>query len=87
MGGHEGSKGGRIDYRARGGGGDRVHEGGARAGWVNGWSLKCPPPMTAYLILDIQTCPCPDQQVCGVAVTIMSGQHERSGANLHPEWA
>ena len=66
---------------------DRVDKEGASAGWVSGWSLKCPPPMTAYLALDIQTGPCLDQQVCDVAVTIMSGHHERSVAILHHEWA
>ena len=65
---------------------DRVDKGGARAGWVSGRSLKCPPPMTAYLVLDMQTGPCLDQQVYDVAVTIFSGRHERSGAILYREW-
>ena len=43
--------------------------------------------MTAYLVLDIQTGPCLDQQVYDVAVTIMSGQYERSVAILYHEWA
>ena len=42
--------------------------------------------MTAYLALDIQTGPCLDQQICDVAVTISSGQHERSVAKLYREW-
>ena len=66
---------------------DRVDKGGARAGWVSGRSLKCPYPMIAYLDLDIQTGPCLDQQICDVAVTIMSGHHERSDAFLYHEWA
>ena len=44
--------------------------------------------MPAYLGLGIQTGPCLDQQVCDVAVTIISGQHERSvGVMLYHEWA
>ena len=43
--------------------------------------------MTAYLFLDIQTGPCLDQQVCDVALTILSDQHERSAAILYREWA
>ena len=43
--------------------------------------------MTAYLVLDIQTGPCLDQQICDVAVTILSGQHERSAAILYHKWA
>ena len=66
---------------------DQVDKGGARAGWVSGWSLKYPHPMTAYLGLDIQTGPCLDQQICDVAVTLMSGQHESSVAFLYHEWA
>ena len=65
---------------------DRVDKGGARAGWVSGWSLKCPYPMTAYLVLDMQTGPCLDQQVCDVAVTILRGRHERSVPLLSHEW-
>ena len=71
----------------QGEGRDRVDKGGARAGWVSGWTVKCPPYMTAYLVLDIQTGPCLDQQVCDVAVTILSGLHERSVAFLYHEWA
>ena len=66
---------------------DWVDKGGARAGWVSGRSLKYPPPMTAYLVLDIQTGPCLDQEVCDVALTFFSGHHERSGAILYHEWA
>ena len=66
---------------------DRVDKGGARARWVGGRSQKCPPPMTAYLLLDIQTGPCLDQEVYDVAVTIFSGQHESSVASLYNEWA
>ena len=65
---------------------DRGDKGGARAGWVSGWSLKCPYPMTAYLGLGIQTGPCFDQQVYDVAVTIRRGHHERSGASLYRGW-
>ena len=43
--------------------------------------------MTAYLVLGIQTGPCLDQQVYDVAVTILSGQHERSVPMLYHEWA
>ena len=54
---------------------------------MSGWSLKCPPPITAYLALDIQTGPCLDQQVNGVAVIKLSGCHERSAAILYHELA
>ena len=84
--GHEGAKGGRIDYRAQEEEWNRVDKGGVRAVWVSGWSLKYPTPMTAYLVLDIQTGPCLDQQICDVAVTNLRGQHERSAANLYHEW-
>ena len=43
--------------------------------------------MTAYLVLDIQTGPCLDQQICDVAVTNLHGYHERSDAILHHDWA
>ena len=42
--------------------------------------------MTTYLVLDIQTGPCLDQQVYDAVVAISCGIHERRVAILHHEW-
>ena len=47
----------------------------------------CPPPMTTYLALDIQTSPGLHQQVYDAVVAIKCGGiHERREATLHHEW-
>ena len=46
----------------------------------------CPPPLTTYLVLDIQTGPGLDQQVYDAVVALIYGHHERRPAILHHEW-
>ena len=46
----------------------------------------CPPPMTIYLALDIQTGPGLDQQVYDAVVAHICGHHERRAVILHHEW-
>ena len=58
-----------------------------RARWLSGVDPVCPPPLTTYLVLDIQVGPCLDQQVYDAVVALISvGHHERRVAMLHHEW-